>query len=216
MTEIRQRNLFDSHDELIPPTNRAAIALIEGLVYVPNLLAPVAQAQLLREIDAQHWMTVLRRRVQHYGYRYDYRSRSVDRSMRLGDLPAWAVTVADLFQGRGLLARSPDQVIVNEYEPGQGISNHIDCEPCFDDNIASVSLGSPCVMNFTRQSTGEVVPVLLEAGSAVILTREARYNWMHGIPARKKDTFDGRSFTRSRRVSLTFRKVILREDKTSG
>jgi alkylated DNA repair dioxygenase AlkB len=43
-------------------------------------------------------------------------------------------------------------------------------------------------MNFTHRSTGEVVPVLLEVGSAVILTGEARYGWMHGIPARRKDT----------------------------
>jgi alkylated DNA repair dioxygenase AlkB len=216
MTDIRQRGLFDAEEVAAPPVNAAATSLIEGLVYVPDLLAPPAQAQLLREFDAQPWMTDLRRRVQHYGYRYDYRSRSVDRSMRLGDLPPWAVGVAELLRERGLLNRAPDQVIVNEYEPGQGISNHVDCEPCFDANIISVSLGSPCVMNFTRLGTGEAVPVLLEAGSAVILTGKARYDWMHGIPARKKDTFQGRSFARSRRVSLTFRKVILHEEDASG
>src|SRR5262245_53933961 len=102
MTEIKQRSLFDPPEEPTLPTNAAAVALIEGLVYIPDLLAPAAQPQLLREIDAQPWMTDLRRRVQHYGYRYDYRSRSVDRSMRLGDLPGWAVAVAELLQGRRL------------------------------------------------------------------------------------------------------------------
>jgi alkylated DNA repair dioxygenase AlkB len=212
MTEKKQRDLFDAIKDDSPCANATAVGLIPGLVYVPNLLSPAAQVQLLQEIDALPWTTELRRRVQHYGYRYNYRSRSVDRSMRLGDLPQWAVEVAILLEAWGLLPRPPDQVIVNEYKQSQGISAHIDCEPCFDGNIASVSLGSACVMNFTHRTSGGVVPVLLEPGSVVVLTGEARYGWMHGIPARKSDQFEGRTFSRTRRVSLTFRKVILRED----
>jgi alkylated DNA repair dioxygenase AlkB len=216
MADIRQRDLFDAVEGSQPRTNATAAARVQGLAYVPEFLPPDVQARLLLEIDALPWRTELRRRVQHYGYRYDYRSRSVDRSMRLDDLPAWAVAVAETLQERGLLPWPPDQAIVNEYQPGQGISSHVDCEPCFDGNIASVSLGSACVMNFTSRATGEVVPVLLEPGSVVVLTGEARYGWMHGIPARKTDSFEGRTFTRSRRVSLTFRKVILREEETTG
>lgn len=215
MADMQQRDLFDAVEGGQPRTNATAAARVQGLAYVPDLIPPDAQARLLQEIDSLPWMTELRRRVQHYGYRYDYRSRSVDRSMRLGELPAWALAVAETLQKLGLLSRPADQLIVNEYEPGQGISNHVDCEPCFDGIIASASLGSACVMNFTRRATGEVVPVLLEPGSVVVLTGEARYGWMHGIPARRTDTFEGRKFPRSRRVSLTFRKVILREETTS-
>jgi alkylated DNA repair dioxygenase AlkB len=181
------------------------------LTSVPDLLPPEEQKRLLLVIDSLPWRDDLKRRVQHYGYRYDYRSRSVDSTMRLGDLPGWAVEVAELLRRRGLIDRAPDQLIVNEYEPGQGISNHIDCEPCFDGNVVSITLGSSCVMNFTHRDTGEVVPVLLESGSAVILTGDARYQWMHGIVGRKSDTFAGRTFQRGRRVSLTFRKVLLSE-----
>jgi alkylated DNA repair dioxygenase AlkB len=216
MTDPTQREMFEGTDEAGPCTNAAALARIEGLAYVPDFLSPEAQARLLRAIDSMPWWTELRRRVQHYGYRYDYRSRSVDPSLRLGELPAWAVAVADVLRERELVPRPPDQVIVNEYEPGQGISNHIDCEPCFDGHVASVSLGSACVMNFTRCAPGEVVPVLLQPGSVVVLAGEARYAWMHGIPARKSDTFGGRTLARSRRVSLTFRKVILRDERPGG
>jgi alkylated DNA repair dioxygenase AlkB len=195
-----------------PSINAAALSRVAGLTYVTDFVTPAAQTQLLQEIDAQPWMTELKRRVQHYGYRYDYRSRSVDRSMRLGDLPEWACGAAQALLERGLIGRPPDQLIINEYEAGQGISNHVDCEPCFDDNVASVSLGSACVMNFTHRRTREVVPVLLEPGSLVVMTGEARYEWMHGIAGRKSDTFAGRTFERSRRVSLTFRKVILSEE----
>jgi alkylated DNA repair dioxygenase AlkB len=216
MDDYRQRELFDTADEAVVGINAFSVARVAGLVYVRVFLPAEAQDRLLQEIDAQPWMSDLRRRVQHYGYRYDYRSRSVDHSMRLGELPPWAVSVADLLQRQGLLCRPPDQVIVNEYQPGQGISNHTDCEPCFDGTIVSVSLGSHCVMNFTNCSTKEVVPVLLEPGSVVVLTGQARYEWMHGIPPRKRDTFGGRTFSRSRRVSLTFRKVILVDEPQVG
>ena len=66
-------------------------------------------------------------------------------------------------------------------------------------------------MNFPSKESGEVIPVFLEPRSLVVLKGEARYGWMHGIPARKNDDVSGRTVRRSRRVSLTFRKVILSE-----
>ena len=107
-----------------------------------------------------------------------------------------------------------DQVIVNEYKPGQGISSHIDCEPCFKDTIVSLSLGSGCVMNFRNKSDKtKKIPVWLAPRSLVILSGEARYEWLHGIAARKWDEWDGEKHERQRRVSLTFRKVIIKTAK---
>jgi alkylated DNA repair dioxygenase AlkB len=210
MTEDRsyqQRTLFDEPEaEAVP-----AYTVIEGLRYVPDFVTLEEQDRLLRQIDAGEWRADLRRRVQHYGYRYDYKSRSVDYSMRLGELPPWAAELAGKLLAESYFNELPDQVIVNEYEPGQGISNHIDCEPCFTGVIASLSLGSECVMNFTNKESGLVIPVLLEPCSLVVLQGPARYEWMHGIPARKSDEIAGRTLRRSRRVSLTFRKVILNE-----
>ena len=103
-----------------------------------------------------------------------------------------------------------DQVIVNEYEPGQGISNHIDCEPCFQGTIVSLSLGSGCFMDFTNKfDKTKKIPVWLAPRSIVILKDEARYEWLHGIAARKSDKLNGYKHDRRRRVSLTFRKVII-------
>jgi alkylated DNA repair dioxygenase AlkB len=203
----RQRTLFDEPEDQRPP----AYAVIEGLRYVPDFVTVEQHAQLLRQIDANEWRADLRRRVQHYGYRYDYKSRSVDCSMRIGDLPPWAAEIARRLLAERYFTDLPDQVIVNEYEPGQGISNHIDCEPCFTGEIASLSLGSTCVMNFTNQESGQVIPVLLKPRSLVLLKGESRYAWTHGIPARKSDEVSGRTLKRSRRVSLTFRKVILKD-----
>ena len=41
-----------------------------------------------------------------------------------------------------------DQLIVNEYQPGQGISPHIDNQTLFGDVVVSVSLSSNTIMTF--------------------------------------------------------------------
>ncbi len=42
---------------------------VPGLQYIPNYLSSQDQEQLLAAIDQQSWLTDLKRRVQHYGYR---------------------------------------------------------------------------------------------------------------------------------------------------
>lgn len=108
---------------------------------------------------------------------------------------------------KGLFASAPDQVIANEYLPGQGISAHVDCVPCFDDTIVSLSLLSRCEMVFRERLSGGKLSVILEPCSAVVMTGAARYEWTHEIPARKSDGIDGMKVLRARRISLTFRKV---------
>jgi alkylated DNA repair dioxygenase AlkB len=182
--------------------------MIPGLILLDRYLSAEAEADLLRHIDGEIWLTDLKRRVQHYGYRYDYRSRSIDASMHLGPLPAWAQPLADRLHTDGLMPAVPDQLIVNEYHPGQGIAPHVDCVPCFTRTIVSISLGSPCVMTFEKLRAGDRLDVLLEPGSLLIMRDEARFQWKHGIAARKSDIYDGRTIARARRISLTFRNII--------
>ncbi len=182
-------------------------AIVPGLTYLPDYLDAAHQDRLLAAIDGLPWLGDLQRRVQHYGYRYDYKARRVEASMALGPLPAWGAEVAQRLHAEGWFAVPPDQLIVNEYEPGQGITKHVDCVPCFDDTVVSISLGSACVIELAQ---GEVkVPVLLEPRSALVLKEDARYRWTHAIAGRKKDVYQGRAYSRGRRVSLTFRKVLL-------
>ncbi|HWH00255.1 MAG TPA: alpha-ketoglutarate-dependent dioxygenase AlkB [Pilimelia sp.] len=179
-----------------------ALDRIVGLIYRPGFLGPSEQTELLQIVDAQPWSSQLRRRVQHYGYRYDYQRRTIGDEDGLGPLPAWALRLA-----RRLGAES-DQLIVNEYLPGQGIASHVDSPSCFGDVVMSVSLGSTCVMTLNRPDDPDAsVALLLEPGSLLVLTDEARYAWRHGIPARRTDRVHGRVVSRGRRVSLTFRSV---------
>lgn len=200
-----QLDLFQTKKDREAVTN---FTKIQGLQYIPDFITRDEETRLLKIIDNQVWIQDLRRRVQHYGFRYDYKIRRVNYSMHLGDLPIWLTPLSMRLYNEGYFDKIPDQVIVNEYEPGQGITSHIDCEPCFEDTVVSISLGSNCIMDFTHQMSNEKIPVLLQNRSAVVLKDESRHIWQHGIAMRKTDTFEDVSFKRTRRVSLTFRKVV--------
>ncbi|SLN26323.1 2OG-Fe(II) oxygenase superfamily protein [Falsiruegeria litorea R37] len=161
--------------------------LPSGLKYRPDSVSGEEADYLVNKIDAQPWRSDLKRRVQHYGYRYDYKVRQAREEDYLGSVP--------------------DQVIVNEYMPGQGISAHVDCRPCFGDVIASLSLLSSCVMRLENLKISQQIDLTLEPGSLWVLSGEARHVWTHAIPARKSDIVNGQKHPRSRRLSLTFREM---------
>ncbi|MET7335792.1 alpha-ketoglutarate-dependent dioxygenase AlkB [Nonomuraea sp. NPDC005650] len=183
---------------------------VPGLRYIPGWLSSDACARLLSSIDAAPWSAELRRRVQHYGHRYDYGRRSVARDSQTPapPIPAWAEQHATGLVGEGHMETEADQVIVNEYQPGQGISAHVDCVPCFGPVVAAISLGSACVMDFTHPENGTRVAVQLAPGSLCVMTGPARYTWRHSIAARKSDPTAAGRVPRGRRVSVTFRTII--------
>lgn len=216
-----QLNIFDtSSTQPIRNSNpqvlnsASTIAKISGLKYVPAFISKDEHQELWQAINREPWLTDLKRRVQHYGWKYDYKARSIDYSMFLGELPSWAKPYADRLFEAGYLKKVPDQLIINEYQPGQGIANHVDCEPCFGETIISVSLGSNCVMDFINLKSKEKLEVMLEPRSLVIISGEARHNWTHGIAARKTDNFNGIKSERRLRISLTFRNVIINSCET--
>lgn len=186
------------------------IKKIKGLSYIPNVLNSEEQTDILHLIDNNTWLNDLKRRVQHYGYKYDYRRRKIDHQLKLGELPNWGLKLNKKLIAQKLTNVHFDQMIVNEYLPGQGISAHIDCEPCFENTILSLSLGSACTIHFKNKlNNRDRFVLLLEPGSVLIMENEARYDWLHEIKGVKTDLYNGVKFKRKRRVSLTFRKVIL-------
>ena len=185
--------------------------MIPGLRYVPGYLDPATHDALLAAVDDGSWREVGERRMQIYGYSYDLRKGG---AYRVEDLPAWAQTVAEQLQRDGLMRDFADQLIVNDYAAGRGITPHVDA-PLFTDTIVSISLGSTCVMEFTTES-GAREEQFLEPMSALMIAGEARSDWKHAIPARTHDPWLGRDWPRARRVSLTFRKMLLQDAPPGG
>lgn len=211
---MQQLPLFDADQQSSQSESKSkeelTIDAINGLKYIENYIDNDRHNWLLTEIDKHEWLNDLKRRVQHYGFKYDYKARKVNLDMRIGKLPEWLKRLSNKLHKDGHMSVIADQVIINEYEPGQGIAGHIDCEPCFRDTIVSLSLGSGCVMDFTnKDDKTQKIPVWLAPRSLVVLSDEARYKWLHGIAARKSDPWEGKKHERGRRVSLTFRKVII-------
>ena len=191
------------------------VPCIKVLSYIPDYITAEQEEILLTTICAQAWSSELKRRVQHYGYKYDYKARTVNQNIYLGNLPDWLTPTAQRVHTEGYFKRDPDQVIVNEYEPGQGISAHTDVTSAFGDTIASLSLGSGCVMQFSNPNSGVKHDIYLEQRSLIVMSDDARYKWKHAIPARKSDLVNGVKYARSRRISLTFRTVTSNVEKST-
>ncbi len=202
---------YGSHTLLHSLTPKTMEIAISGLKNIPDFITSQEEQDLITAINNEKWLTDLKRRVQHYGYKYDYKKRSLDYSMFIGEIPQWAKVVAGRIVEQGLMKKNPDQVIVNEYLSGQGIADHIDCEPCFEDTIISLSLGSTCIMDFKNIfDKKDKHELLLEPRSLIVIRGDARYKWSHGIPSREKDKWLGQTIIRGKRISLTFRMVILK------
>jgi len=175
---------------------------IDGIQYIPNFIDSHEESNLISDIDRQSWQLTLKRRTQHYGYEYDYKSRTIDARQILGDLPEWCKNIIERMQSGGIIQNKPDQVIVNEYQPGQGIAKHKDAV-IFGEPVISLSLGSPCVMLFKKKNVTK--STVLAPRSLLILRGSSRWEWTHEIPARKIDIVDNKKIIRGRRISLTFR-----------
>ncbi len=212
---MSQLELFPN-DSVMPANDPQIVSQVSGLTFIENYVTQTEHDQILSSIDREPWLNDLNRRVQHYGFKYNYKSRSIDHAMYIGSLPNWSHWLCHRLVEDKLISDLPDQIIVNEYFPGQGIANHIDCEPCFNETIFSLSLVSTCVMDIVKKDNPRRrVGLLLPPRCLVVLTGEARYRWTHGIAGRRVDEFNGIKIYRKRRLSLTFRKVILSEKMPS-
>lgn len=185
-----------------------------GLEYYPDFLVPSEEHRLLALVDDCEWLTDIARRVQHFGYKYDYTSRGLDGTARIAPLPEWLVELSKMVREsaseetkRLLDTNQPfDQAIINEYLPGQGIAPHIDRD-CFGPIVATVSLGSAANMDFDYRSTSDKYTQRLMPRSLLLLSGDARSNWFHGIAKRHSDKWNGHKAKRERRVSITFRTI---------
>ncbi len=132
-----------------------------------------------------------------------------------GSLPPPLAEIAGELVNRGVfpssLGKPPNHVLLNEYQPGQGILPHTD-GPRYEHRTATLSLGSDVVIEFTKRlasneigstkpttisnksSGGEheaekdevdnvvsPIQILLESGSLLVFDDDAYLNYCHGI-----------------------------------
>lgn len=178
---------------------------LPGLLLYPDFLSEAREQQLLNEIDAQIWIVDYARRLQYYGYRNEL-DEPYDLIKFPVPMPPLIYQLSQEIVGQKILLLQPDQVIINEYVPGEGIKPHKD-RAYYENQICGVNLGSSCIMRFVKGKNLEVIDVEVPRRSMYIMQDDARKKWKHGIPPRKKDVVDGNVLHRERRVSITYRKV---------
>uniref|UniRef100_G1R6H7 tRNA (carboxymethyluridine(34)-5-O)-methyltransferase ALKBH8 n=2 Tax=Nomascus leucogenys TaxID=61853 RepID=G1R6H7_NOMLE len=205
-------------------------ALPPGLMVVEEIISSEEEKMLLESVDwtedtdnQNSQKSLKHRRVKHFGYEFHYENNNVDKDKPLpGGLPDICDSFLEKWLREGYIKHKPDQMTINQYEPGQGIPAHIDTHSAFEDEIVSLSLGSEIVMDF-KHPDGIAVSVMLPRRSLLVMTGESRYLWTHGITCRKFDTVqaseshksgiitsDVGDLTLSKRglrTSFTFRKV---------
>lgn len=183
---------------------------MDGLRYHQDFLSSGEEKKLLDRIDVEPWLEEGSVRVQHYGYKYDYRKRRIDTSAEVAPVPNWAKAFAKRLVSYDFLKKMPDQLIVSEYLPGQGVPQHIESVACFDSIIGSINLGSGCMTRFVSIIDKSEYDFYLEQRSAVSISKSARYSWTHGVAAVTGDDVrnNGNVIPRGRRVCLTFRNVL--------
>eukprot|EP01080_Neovahlkampfia_damariscottae_P008247 gene8247-71_t len=178
-------------------TSKTEYLKIPGLTIIENFITKDQEEALINEIDSKKWSTNIKRRVQHFGYEFNYLNNNIDVTNKIGDLPSYCNDF--YFKDR------VDQLTINEYEPGIGIKPHIDTHSAFEDGLHIISLESDIVMLFQKEDVHK--NVIIPRRSLLIMEKECRYAWRHCIWYRKQDVINGKLVNRKRRISLTFRKV---------
>ena len=178
---------------------------LPGLFLYPDLIDEARETQLLDEIDNQTWIVDYLRRLQYYGYRNEL-EKPYDLIPFPIPMPTSINQLSKELVERKIILLQPDQVIINEYVPGEGIKPHKD-RAYYENQICGVNLGSGCIMRFIKGMNEQVIDIEIPRRSVYVMQDDARKKWKHAIPPRKKDNIAGQLKHRERRVSITYRKV---------
>ena len=91
------------------------------------------------------------------------------------------------------MRQKANQIIINRYEPGEGIAAHRDHIRYFTGD--------------TLEDSSKFYDVLLPIGSLAVMKDHARNLWTHEIIGRKSDKINDITTKRDTRISITFRTV---------
>lgn len=181
---------------------------VPGFLLRENYLAEEEESHFLDRVAEGPWESDWKRRIQQFGLGYARKHGGQPEWVR--DFPDWLRELGTRVAEDAGFDREPENCVINEYVPPQGIAPHSDY-PAFGPRIACVSLGSGVVLDLIHSDKSLRVPVHVPARSLWVLSGEARTQWQHGIAPRLSDVIDGMRRPRQRRVSITFR-TAARED----
>jgi alkylated DNA repair protein alkB homolog 6 len=203
--------------------------------YIHGFLTIDEEQQILRDVlrmPSSKWTTLTHRRLLSLPSVLAGVSKD---TLIAAPLPEFLANPANKLESLGIFNDSshkgPNHVLVNEYEPGQGIMPHTD-GPAYHPVTATISLGSHTVLDIYNKTTDgerEATPSwrLLQEPRSLLITMSDMYrDTLHGIAERQEDhdlncdsvtnwqllgntePFASGTATRGTRISLTYRDVL--------
>ncbi|AEJ35073.1 putative methyl-transferase [Acanthamoeba polyphaga mimivirus] len=162
----------------------------------------------MKKINESEWVVDYQRRLQYYNYRNEL-FEPYDLIPIPNKIPKYLDQLINQMILDKIIDQKPDQIIVNEYKPGEGLKPHFDRKDYYQNVIIGLSLGSGTIMEFYKNKPiPEKKKIYIPPRSLYIIKDDARYIWKHGIPPRKYDEINGKKIPRETRISITFRNVI--------
>jgi alkylated DNA repair dioxygenase AlkB len=163
--------------------------MVVGFEYCADFLSRRECAGLAQTIatlplaHAEYKQFTARRRVIHFGGRYDFSNSEL---LAAGPIPDALLPLRErIARVASLEAQDFTHAMVAEYQPGVQLGWHRDV-PDFE-VVAGVSLGSPARMQFRPYppkdlSRRQYFNATLEPGSLYLLRGPARWEWQHRVP----------------------------------
>ena len=135
-----------------------------------------------RRRAAGRWTNLRGRRLQNLGGL----PKPPPEGMHAEPLPPWVASVCDALVAAGVFDADapPNHVLLNEYQPGQGIDAHRD-GPLYAPRVAILSLCSHCAFEFLRNDAARdaVCSLLLPPRGVLVFSDDAYHELLHTVPA---------------------------------
>lgn len=185
---------------------RAEFVPIQGVFVEPDIITKSQEMELVNNIDSYKcWSESQEGRIkQDFGPKINFKKQRV----RVGEFCGFPKYAINLFNS--LKKRYPSQLgdflpveLCNlEYLPTRRsyIRPHYDDKWVWGDRLITINLLSPTVLRLTREFSEPPYEIIvpMPQRSLVIISGEARYDWMHGILPHD---------IKSRRLAMTWREL---------
>lgn len=157
----------------------------DTIYYIPNFISPEEEAGLIGNVLAApkpKWTYLANRSLQNWGGLPHPKGMVPER------LPDWLTVYTRRLGKMGLFeGKEPNHILMNRYEPNQGIMAHED-GPLFYPTVTTINTGSHSVLNFYAKPAEEdstarryVFSLLLWPRSLLVLRHQAYTSYLHEI-----------------------------------
>ena len=173
----KNQNVHSSDNEKQRIIYKQKYENIRGLTIIDDFINILEAKGLIDFINKNgKWNNSTSGRTIHYGYEYDDYKKTLKVAQ---NIPEWLNIIKKEVNGHFGNNDLIDQIIINEYKQGHGISKHIDDPELYGETIATLILGYAFPIIFVNDTGNIILSVYTPTNSLIVLDNQARYDWTH-------------------------------------